>query len=63
VHHYATELLVKIWENLGLWCLSGNFFVPHRQNMTPQYQNSPHVMTLAFDSKLDIKLLQTLALD
>jgi hypothetical protein len=60
VHNYATELLVKFgkfWDS-GVWV---RIFVSPRKNMTP-VPNSPHVITLAFDSKLDIKLLQTVAL-
>jgi hypothetical protein len=61
VNNYATELLVKIWKILGLWCLSGNFCSPPPE-YDPPYQILPHVITLAFDSKLNIKLLQTPAL-
>jgi hypothetical protein len=47
----------KFWDS-GVWV--GNF-CPHHQNWTP-YPILPSVIALAFDSKLDIKLLQTFAL-
>jgi hypothetical protein len=61
VHNYATELLVKFGKILGLWCLSWEFLFPIAR-IRPPYQILPHVITLAFDSKLNIKLLQTPAL-
>jgi hypothetical protein len=61
VHNYATELLVKIGKILGPWCLSGNFRSPPPE-YDPPYQILPHVITLAFDSELNTKLLQTPAL-
>jgi hypothetical protein len=51
----------KIWEILELWWLSWEFLFPTAR-IRPEYQILPHVITLAFDSKLDIKLLQTFAL-
>jgi hypothetical protein len=58
---YVTELLVKFgkfWDSGG-WV--GNFCFPTARIKLP-YQILPHVMTLAFDSKFDSKLLQTFAL-
>jgi hypothetical protein len=52
-------LSCEIWENFGTLVFELGFCVPHRQNKTP-YQILPHVITLAFDSKLNIKLLQPL---
>jgi hypothetical protein len=46
---------------LGLWCLTWEFLFPTTR-MRPPYQILPNVITLAFDSKLDIKFLQTFAL-
>jgi hypothetical protein len=61
VHVYVTELLVKVgkfWDSGG-WV--GNFYFPIAR-IRPPYQILPHVLTLAFDSKFYIKLLQTFAL-
>jgi hypothetical protein len=61
VHIYVTELLVKFgkfWDSggwVGIFC-----FLTAR--IRHPYQILPHMITLAFDSKLDIKLLQTFAL-
>jgi hypothetical protein len=61
VHNYGTELLVKFGKFLGHWCLSWEFLFPIAR-IGPPYQILPHVITLAFDPKLDIKVLQTPAL-
>jgi hypothetical protein len=58
VHNYSTELLVKFGKILGPWCLSWEFLFPIVR-IRPPYQILPHVITLAFDPKLDIKVLQT----
>jgi hypothetical protein len=61
VHNYATELLVKFGKIFWTLLFELGIFVPYRQNKTT-VPNSSTRDTLAFDSKLDIKLLQTLAL-
>jgi hypothetical protein len=53
VHSYATELLVKFGKILGLWCLSWEFLFPTAK-IGPPYQILPDMITLAFDSNLDI---------
>jgi hypothetical protein len=61
VHNYVTEVAVEIWEFLGLWCLSWEVLFPTAR-IRPPYQILQHVITLSFDSKLDVRLLQTLTL-
>jgi hypothetical protein len=61
VHNYATELLVNLGYVVGFWCLSWEFLYPIAI-IRPPHQILPHVINLSFDSKLDIKLLQTFAL-
>jgi hypothetical protein len=58
LYHWVSS---KICEVLGLWCLSWEFLFTTAR-IRPPYQILPNVITLAFDSKLDIKLLETFAL-